>query len=257
VARVSVHVDSPFGFFEQGDDRDKKSADKILAGGLVFGAIFFGLLFSFIEHSLPLRKFKKEALDLASGKSEQLHPSKFRGAYRKIAAELNEGIDKVAASTSGQSRRATNLEDVLGELPAQPQMAAFAVPGGDSPTAKAPPSSVGGSSGSLPQAPGKGGLPMPPSRAGLPPPPGSQKAPSPEEIEAEWRQVFELFVKTKRECGEVTEGFTYEKFRGTLVKNRDALIARSREGGEGCSQGISCEGMNQRGAWAELVPIAI
>jgi hypothetical protein len=60
----------------------------------------------------------------------------------------------------------------------------------------------------------------------LPSPAGSQKAASAEDLEAEWRQVFDQFVKTKLECGEVTEGFTYEKFRGTLVKNRDALIAR-------------------------------
>jgi hypothetical protein len=44
--------------------------------------------------------------------------------------------------------------------------------------------------------------------------------------EAEWRQVFEQFVQTKQECGENTEGFTYEKFRQTLTKNRDALINR-------------------------------
>jgi hypothetical protein len=31
---------------------------------------------------------------------------------------------------------------------------------------------------------------------------------------------------TKNQCGEPTEGFTYEKFRKTLVKNRDALVAR-------------------------------
>ena len=44
--------------------------------------------------------------------------------------------------------------------------------------------------------------------------------------EAEWRQVFDDFVKTKQECGENTEGFTYEKFKQTLTKNRDALISR-------------------------------
>lgn len=44
--------------------------------------------------------------------------------------------------------------------------------------------------------------------------------------EAEWRQVFEDFVRTKQECGEATDGFTYEKFRQTLTKNRDTLITR-------------------------------
>jgi hypothetical protein len=44
--------------------------------------------------------------------------------------------------------------------------------------------------------------------------------------EAEWRSVHKEFVSTKQQCGENLEGFTYEKFRQTLVKNRDALINR-------------------------------
>jgi len=42
----------------------------------------------------------------------------------------------------------------------------------------------------------------------------------------EWKGVFEEFVKTKRQCGEPVDGLTYEKFRGTLSKNRDALMQR-------------------------------
>jgi hypothetical protein len=42
----------------------------------------------------------------------------------------------------------------------------------------------------------------------------------------DWIQVFNEFVRTKRECGEPVEGLTYPKFEQTLIKNRDALIAR-------------------------------
>ncbi len=44
--------------------------------------------------------------------------------------------------------------------------------------------------------------------------------------EAEWRAVYEQFVLTKQQCGEPTEGFTYDKFRQTLVKNQEALVSR-------------------------------
>lgn len=44
--------------------------------------------------------------------------------------------------------------------------------------------------------------------------------------EAEWPSVYEEFVKTKKQCGEPTEGLTFEKFRQTLKKNRDALVQR-------------------------------
>jgi hypothetical protein len=43
---------------------------------------------------------------------------------------------------------------------------------------------------------------------------------------AEWQKVYEEFIRTKKECGEPTDGLTFEKFQGTLKKNRDALIQR-------------------------------
>ena len=43
---------------------------------------------------------------------------------------------------------------------------------------------------------------------------------------AEWMSVYEDFVRTKKECGESTDGLTFEKFSHTLKKNRDALIER-------------------------------
>jgi hypothetical protein len=43
---------------------------------------------------------------------------------------------------------------------------------------------------------------------------------------AEWRAVYQDFVALKQQCGENTEGFTYEKFETTLKKNRDALMNR-------------------------------
>ena len=43
---------------------------------------------------------------------------------------------------------------------------------------------------------------------------------------AEWPQVYEEFIRTKRECGEPTDGLTFEKFQQTLKKNRDALMQR-------------------------------
>jgi len=43
---------------------------------------------------------------------------------------------------------------------------------------------------------------------------------------AEWMTVFDDFVRTKKQCGEPTEGLTFEKFQATLRKNRDALMQR-------------------------------
>ena len=46
-----------------------------------------------------------------------------------------------------------------------------------------------------------------------------------DEVE-DWRRVYEEFVAVKRQCGEPTAPLTFEKFKGTLQRNKDALVAR-------------------------------
>ena len=43
---------------------------------------------------------------------------------------------------------------------------------------------------------------------------------------AQWLAVYEDFIRTKKQCGEPTDGLSYEKFANTLKKNRDALIQK-------------------------------
>jgi hypothetical protein len=42
----------------------------------------------------------------------------------------------------------------------------------------------------------------------------------------EWLSVYEDFVRTKKRCGEPTDGLSFDKFSHTLKKNRDALVQR-------------------------------
>ena len=42
--------------------------------------------------------------------------------------------------------------------------------------------------------------------------------------ENEWRGVFNDFVALKQQCGEATDGFTYEKFEANRRKSRDRLV---------------------------------
>jgi hypothetical protein len=46
------------------------------------------------------------------------------------------------------------------------------------------------------------------------------------ELEAHFREVYEQFVATKKQCGEPTENLTYEKFAVTLRKNREQILKR-------------------------------
>jgi hypothetical protein len=43
---------------------------------------------------------------------------------------------------------------------------------------------------------------------------------------ADWKRVYDDFVRVKKECGEPVEGLTFERFQGTLRKNKENLLAR-------------------------------
>ena len=141
-------------------------------------------------------------------------------------------------------------ESVLGPMPQQPSMSAFSFPGDPStPSASIDMMSVGLPVAEAPKAPprrpGPPGPPKPSARVSAPQPAEEEDDSTvvskiPQEVmalatgehkavdddTAEWPLVFEDFLKLKRSNGEPTEGLTFDKFRTTLVKNRDALVAR-------------------------------
>jgi hypothetical protein len=292
VGRLAFAVDTPFDFLNKAEPADKEKVPTNALVGVVVVLIALGLVFTYFEHTRPLSTFHSEAQRLAEGKIDVLAPSSFRGAYKKIAADINDGIEKVVVKGGG-SRRAADLEQVLGPIPEKPQMSAFSLPGAggaapeprpSQPRGSAPeprPSQPRGSApepkretpvraaASRPQAPEVEAFrtPEPPHRP-PPPPPKRAAAPveeEPESIEplppsmpppepavatgtpspvaaddgphgadaelAEWRKVFEDFLGLKRQCGEPTASLTFEKFKGTLQRNKDALVAR-----HGCSR---------------------
>jgi hypothetical protein len=281
VGHNAVSVASPFDFPGNADNTDKEKVPKLFIILAVAGMIAMGLILSYVEYNAPLNTFRNEAGRMAKGQIDVFSPSRFRGLYKKIAADLNDGIEKVAAK-GGAPRRAADLEQVLGPIPAQPQMSAFSVPGAGGP----PPEPPTGGSRSFPRPPpGSGsaprlrsgqsgqipavaqpppdpvddlvdvrqsGAPAAPARQPPPPPkrsppcapvvvPAPQSAvvvPSPdgggeEEFDeiADWRRVYEEFISLKRQCGEDTGSLTFEKFKGTLQRNKDALVQR-----HGCSR---------------------
>ncbi len=244
VARQPKSVDGPLGFSKKADDQDKANANVALAVGIALLAALIGIAFTFLEHTRPLHNFRLEAQRLAKGETDQLQPSRFRGAFRKIAADLNDGVDKILAKGGGPRRGPADLKEVLGDLPAEPQMSAFSFPGENLPAVGVGSGPLSGSLTTqkhLPTAPANARLPKPPARTGVSalnldstmeaqqdsPSGGGHSARWGGEQElAEWRSVYQEFVALKQQCGENTDGFTYEKFEATLTKNRDTLMSR-------------------------------
>lgn len=127
VGRSTTLVASPMGFFRLSDDTDKRAVPTGLLALLVLGAAIVGIGLTVFEHDSPLNTFRAEAKRLASGSTDTLTPSRFRGAFRRVVVDLNEGIEKITQK-GGVSRPIANLEQVIGPISKEPAMSAFAAP---------------------------------------------------------------------------------------------------------------------------------
>ncbi|MDB4942590.1 MAG: alpha 1 type collagen [Labilithrix sp.] len=324
VARNKVSIGNALGFINGADDQDKRNVKLWVVALVVLGAAGIGILFSFLEHSLPIAEMGRQAERLRKGEIDVFQLPRFRGGLRPIATDINAGIQRVVEKGGGTARKPADLESILGPVPAQPNMSAFSFPMADGSGPAAPPAHQGGFAnaptapmqqspaarfpgGPPPPAASRPNAPPPPAGArpagppqpgfgnnertmammNAPPAPGFQGPPpsasaaspganklgssgtapaafpsgpasqprvppkkeEPEEATmvaqpsadliaatgghntvadptAEWHQVYEEFLRTKRECNEPTEGLTFEKFQQTLKKNRDALMQR-------------------------------
>jgi hypothetical protein len=125
VARKTIPITDPNALLQQADEGDKKAVPVPFVAGLLAGALLMGLLATIFEHSMPLGKLKREADKLAKGEQDAFPLAKLSGAYRRIAKDVNEGMERVIAKGGGASRKAADLEQILGPVPAAPQMSAF------------------------------------------------------------------------------------------------------------------------------------
>jgi hypothetical protein len=292
VGHRQATVTDPFEFQRLATSADQEAVPLLWLVLAALAAVVLGLFFTVMEHSLPLYRFRMAAADLGDKRSgtDVLKPSTFRGVFKKIAAHVNDALDKIAAQ-AGVDRGVADLEGVLGPLPAQPQMSAFSVPKGaprgeagavSSPEPMAPlaaraappaamprpkkslpkPRAAAGPSGMTDlEAPGSVPVPMtidsqrPPDggvpdftaalRGGNAPVDGGDEdeptrqvpmhelhgamgmdGDDNEDEETQWRRVYQEFLTLKRQLGEPTTKLTYDKFRGTLQRNKDALVAR-------------------------------
>lgn len=338
VARAKAPLAGPMGFLANADDNDKKNVPWLLLVAVVILASALGVGMTLLEHTLPLRELVMQAERLKAGVMDGLQVARFRGSYRLAAQNLNMGMERAIEKSGGVTRKPADLESIIGPVPAQPSMSAFAFPmadGGSSPAltppGPPPPAPSGPGLGGPPGPPrppapiGVGAMPSPgaafpppspapsprqpppvqarpappppappppaaapppmiaapPPRAPVqtlqgaappfaappqpsgvtpvaarpaPPPPAPPPPPPtggeeddeatmvgsvPAEVmaqatgenravddSAEWLSVYEDFIRTKKQCGEATDGLTFEKFSHTLKKNRDALIQR-------------------------------
>jgi len=72
-------------------------------------------------------------------------------------------------------------------------------------------------------APAHGFSPPPLAKPEPPPPPPAESS---DDEEVHWHHVFNEFMRVREECGELSEGLTFDRFRLKLEKNRDQLVQK-------------------------------
>jgi hypothetical protein len=75
-------------------------------------------------------------------------------------------------------------------------------------------------------APTHGFSPPPAAKAEPPPPPPPPPAETWDDEDVHWHHVFDEFMRVREECGEASEGLTFDRFRLKLEKNRDQLVQK-------------------------------
>jgi hypothetical protein len=252
IARPRKLLSSPQQLFEQASADDVKALPMPLLGAGAILLALIGLLFVYLEHDQHMKELLGKTGQIAAGDRDRLVVSEWRGAYRTLADGINRAIDKEvekAGERAPVARKKANLDEILGPTPeasgtpffgfagsetaAAPSPPAKAAAAQPKPQAAAPKLPLGTSPRQQPAAPSPAPLPVP-----LPPPaaPPALRAPSPAPVskddgatfdeDAHFREVYQEYVATRKQCGEPIDNLSFEKFGVTLRKTRDQIVEK-------------------------------
>ncbi len=237
VVRKVTTIADPGALLQGANEDDKKAVPIPLVAGVGLGALLLGILFTLFEHSRPLSALSREAKKYAKGEQDTLPLAKLSGDYRKIAQDVNEATERVISKGGGASRKAADLEQILGPVPAAPQMSAFSFNfDGNAPQAPGAPTSKPGGAGNdlFPNLPPAGlGAPASTPKPATPPQAPVQRPQAPAAPAAPVPQSPQALAQANDEDDEATQvaRIPEELMRAAttgeqqMIDNADELIA--------------------------------
>lgn len=245
IARPRRLLASPQEFFDSATEDDVARLPLLYLIGGAIGLFLLGVLWIFLERDWPFRHLISRTEEIVRDERDRLIITEWRGSYRRLADYINQAIDREvekAAEMAPSSRKKVDLDEILGPTPEAASADAFFGFAGDAARTPAdqipaPPPADNDSAQKAPAGSAKEAPKIPPPPAGPPdsrasPPPAAPASPIPPpnaasfDEQAHFKEVFEQYLTTRGQCGESTEGLSFEKFLVTLRKNRDQIISR-------------------------------
>ena len=172
LARPFAVIGSPLQLFQRTPQEvfDQVSWPIVIAVPLLLGLL--GVLFLWLERDQPRARFHKGVQALAQGQAQRMNEGEQRGRFRRISADLNEGLERIAGTgmSPGKKKGRRSRSD-LGPRPRRRRLAAATLASPTRtktmkfPTSRRPP--LTGSSPGKPFAP----APAPSAGVAMPPPP--------------------------------------------------------------------------------------
>ncbi len=257
-------IAAPQEIFQNASQQQVQALPLPILGGAAAVLALFGLLCVYFERDRPYKVLLRKIEEITEGERDRLLVTEWRGLYRKLSDAVNRAIDKSvekAAEKLPASKKKANLDEILGPTPqsAAEHYFGFADSGGEpsKPPAPKPAPMPAPKPAAPPALPTPVPAPTPPTPPRAAPTP-ARLAPAPAPASpptavpvlattpaptaaavpaagaetgdfdepAHFREVYEQYVATRRQCGESTDSLSYEKFEVTLNKTRNQVLAK-------------------------------
>jgi hypothetical protein len=248
IARPRKVLTSPEQLFQQASQDDVKALPMPQLGGGALLLALIGLFFVYVERDRHLNQLMAKTAEIGAGERDRLIVTEWRGGYRKLADKINLAIDhevEKAAERAPTTRKRANLDEILGPTPEATGTPFFGFasdaeagppvsPAGTPKPALPLPKAAVSPAQSKPAARASAAIPLPPPPSPPAPPPPAPSTNAALNVDdsanfnedAHWRDIYQQYVATRRQCGEPTDTLTFDKFAVTLTKTRDQIIEK-------------------------------
>ena len=231
-------------FYEKAGTQD---VEALPWGWLVLIVVLTALLgwvWIYIEGERPVSSLMRDIKSLKkSDPKDQLNVYRYRRRIRKVATAVNAVIDyKIRALMEADDSKKKSIDNILGSRSSRLSSATFKFvepaaeeippppPAGTGPVKPLQrPSQQQESQSNIPISQTSQGHSQPRISVAQSMQQSDNSEPNPMEPEVEkryFKEIFDEFVALKKKLNESIEQLTYDRFEGTLKKNRDTLIAR-------------------------------